>query len=70
MHFGVDTAVAFLAVFLVGLMFSYGIADIAVVAAVVGAIAAPFTRRAEQRALDARQEARGAAREDTQKEKP
>ena len=56
MHFGVDTAVAFLAVFLIGLMFSYGIADIAVVAAVMGAIAAPFTRRAEQRALDARKE--------------
>jgi len=55
-HFGVDTAVAFLAVFLIGLMFSYGIADIAVVAAVMGAIAAPFTRRAEQRALDARKE--------------
>jgi len=55
-HFGVDTGVAFLAVFLIGLMFSYGIADIAVVAAVMGAIAAPFTRRAEQRALDARKE--------------
>ena len=66
MHFGVDTAVAFLAVFLIGLMFSYGIADIAVVAAVMGAIAAPFTRRAEQRALDARKEEHQDSQKDQQ----
>jgi len=65
-HFGVDTAVAFLAVFLIGLMFSYGIADIAVVAAVMGAIAAPFTRRAEQRALDARKEEHQDSQKDQQ----
>lgn len=53
-HFGVDAAVAFLVMILVALMFGFGIVETALVALVVGAIAAPCTRRAEVRALAAR----------------
>jgi hypothetical protein len=53
-HFGVDAAVAFLAFVVVGLIVGLSIIVIAIVAVVVGAIAAPFTRRAEARALAAR----------------
>jgi hypothetical protein len=56
-HFGVDAAVAFLVVILVALMFGFGIVETAVVAIVIGAVAAPFTRRAEERALAARGQA-------------
>lgn len=55
-HFGVDAAVAFLVVILVALMFGFGVVETAVVALVIGAVAAPFTRRAEARALTARGE--------------
>ena len=58
-HFGVDAAVAFLVMILVALMFGFGIVETAVVALVIGAIAAPFSRRAEMRALAAREEDRG-----------
>jgi hypothetical protein len=53
-HFGVDAAVAFLAILVLGLIFGAPLVAIAIVALVAGAIAAPFTRRAEERALAAR----------------
>jgi hypothetical protein len=55
-HFGVDSAVAFLALILLGLIVGIGWVVVAVAALVIGAIAAPFTRRAEERALAARHE--------------
>jgi hypothetical protein len=54
-HFGVDTAVAFLAILVLGLIFGVPLVAIVIVAIVAGAIAAPFTRRAEERALAARE---------------
>ena len=53
-HFAVDGAVAFLGMIVVGLILGASIVVVAVVAIVVGALAAPFTRRAEARALAAR----------------
>jgi type III secretory pathway component EscV len=53
-HFGIDTAVAFLATVFLGLIFGVPLLAIAIVALVVGMIAAPYTRRAEIRALAAR----------------
>jgi hypothetical protein len=53
-HFGVDTAVAFLALIVVGIIVGVALVAIIVAAVVVGAIAAPYTRRAEARALAAR----------------
>jgi hypothetical protein len=58
-HFGIDAAVAFLVVILVALMFGYGLVETAIAAVIVGAVAAPFTRRAEARALAARVESAG-----------
>jgi membrane associated rhomboid family serine protease len=55
-RFGVDAAVAFLAILVLGLIFGASLVAIAIVALVVGAIAAPFTRRAEERALAAREQ--------------
>jgi hypothetical protein len=55
-HFGVDSAVAFLALIIVGLIVGVGWVVVAVVAVVIGAIAARFTRQAEARALAARRE--------------
>ncbi len=55
-HFGVDSAVAFLALILLGLIVGIGWVVVAVAALVIGAIVAPFTRRAEERALAARHE--------------
>jgi hypothetical protein len=57
-HFGVDSAVAFLALILLGLIIGIGWGVVAVAALVIGAIAARFTRRAEERALAARREQR------------
>jgi len=48
---GIDTAVAFLALLVVGLIVGAPLLAIAAVAVIVGAIAAPYTRRAEARAL-------------------
>jgi hypothetical protein len=53
-HWLVDAAVAFLAVVIVALFWGVPLLPLAIAALVVGAIAAPFTRRAEIRALDAR----------------
>jgi type III secretory pathway component EscV len=56
-HFGIDAAVAFLAILVLGLIFGLPLVAIAIIAVVVGAIAAPFTRGAEERALAAREQA-------------
>ena len=53
-HFGVDSAVAFLALVVVGLIVGVPWGITAVVALVVGAIACRYTHRAEVRALAAR----------------
>jgi hypothetical protein len=53
-HFGVDAAVAFLALLVVGLILGIPWLVTAVVALVIGVVAAPFTRRAEIRALAGR----------------
>ena len=53
-HFGVDSAVAFLALIMLGLIFGVPWGIVAVVALVIGAVAARFTRQAEARALEAR----------------
>jgi hypothetical protein len=58
-HFGVDSAVAFLALFVLGFFFGVPWGITAVVALVIGAIAARYTRRAEVRALAARREQAG-----------
>ena len=58
-HFGVDSAVAFLALIVLGLLIGVGWGVIAVLALVIGAIAARYTRRAEVRALAARREQAG-----------
>jgi hypothetical protein len=57
-HFGVDSAVAFLALIMLGLIFGVPWGIVAVVALVIGAFAARYTRRAEARALEARRAAR------------
>jgi hypothetical protein len=53
-HWLVDAAVAFLALVVVGLLAGVPILATAVVAAVVGLVAAPLTHRLEVRALAAR----------------
>ena len=53
-HFAVDSAVAFLGMIVVGLILGASIVLVGVAAIVVGALVAPFTRRAEARALAAR----------------
>jgi hypothetical protein len=58
-HFGVDSAVAFLALFVLGFFFGVPWGITAVVALVIGAVAARFTRQAEERALAARREQAG-----------
>jgi len=55
-HAGVDAVVAFLALIVVGLILGLGPLPIAVAALVLGVVAAPFTRRAEVRALAERAE--------------
>lgn len=53
-HWLVDAAVAFVAVVIVALFWGVPLVPLAIAALVVGAIAAPFTRRAEIRGLEAR----------------
>lgn len=50
-HMAVDAAIAFLVLVVVLLILGFSIWVIIAAAVVVGAIAAPFTRRAEARAL-------------------
>jgi len=56
-HAAVDVVVAFLALAVVLLILNVDIWTIVVVSIVVGLVAAPFTRRAEERALAQRPEA-------------
>lgn len=44
---------------LVALMFGYGLVETAIASVIVGAVAAPFTRRAEARGLAARDRGTG-----------
>ena len=55
MHFGVDSAVAFLALVFLGLIFGVPWGITAFVSLAIGAIACRYTHRAEIRALEARQ---------------
>ena len=55
MHFGVDSAVAFLALVMLGLLIGVPWGITAVIALVIGAIACRYTHRAEVRALAARE---------------
>ena len=55
-HFGVDSAVAFLALVMLGLMLGVPWGLTAIVALVIGAVACRFTHRAEVRALAAREQ--------------
>jgi type III secretory pathway component EscV len=54
-HWAIDTAVAGLAILFLGLITGFSIVTIVVTAAILGLVAAPFTRRAEIRALAARE---------------
>jgi hypothetical protein len=54
-HFGVDSAVAFLALVMLGLLIGVPWGITAVIALVIGAIACRYTHRAEVRALAARE---------------
>lgn len=54
-HWAIDAAVVFVAVLFLALLAGYPILVVAAVAVVVGAVAAPFTRRAEERALAQRE---------------
>jgi hypothetical protein len=54
-HALVDGAVAFLLVAFLALLFGIPLVAVAIVALVVGFVAAPWTRRAEIRALAARE---------------
>jgi hypothetical protein len=55
-HFGVDSAVAFLALVVLGLIMGVPWLVTAIVALVIGAIACRYTHRAEVRALAAREQ--------------
>ncbi len=54
-HFAVDTAVAFLAILVLGLILGLSLLVIAAISIIIGAVVAPSTRRAEVRALAARE---------------
>ena len=56
MHWAVDSAATFLALLVLLLIFGVSVIVIAVIAVVIGAIAAPSTRRAEIRGLAAREQ--------------
>jgi uncharacterized BrkB/YihY/UPF0761 family membrane protein len=55
-HWAVDSAVAFLALFVLGLILGVSIVIMAVIAVALGAAAAPSTRRAEMRQLAEREQ--------------
>jgi len=54
-HWAIDAAVAALAILFLGLIAGFSLVTILVTGAILGLIAAPFTRRAEIRALAARE---------------
>jgi hypothetical protein len=55
-HWAIDSAVAALAILFLGLVAGFSLVTILVTGAILGVVAAPFTRRAEIRALAARQQ--------------
>jgi hypothetical protein len=55
-HWAIDSAVAALAILFLGLIAGFSLVTILVTGAILGLIAAPFTRRAEIRALAAREQ--------------
>ena len=57
-HFLIDSAVCFLAVIVLGLILGIGWVEILVASLILGACVAPFSRRAEERALAERAAAR------------
>jgi hypothetical protein len=65
-HWAVDSAVALLALLVLGLILGASIYLIVGIAVVVGAAAAPSSRRAEMRALAAREQDRAAPEQDGQ----
>jgi hypothetical protein len=56
-HWLVDSAVAFLATIIVGLIVGVGWLVVVIAAVVLGAVAAPMTRRADERAMAERRAA-------------
>ena len=54
-HWAIDSAVAILAILFLGLITGFSLVTILVTGAILGVVAAPFTRRAEMRALAARE---------------
>jgi len=55
-HWLVDSAVAFVATVFLAWLVAFPLIPLAVISLVIGAVAAPYTRRAEMRALAARAE--------------
>ncbi len=55
-HWAIDSAVAFLALLVLGLILGASIVIVAVVAVVIGVAVAPSTRRAEMRGLAEREQ--------------
>ncbi len=53
-HWVIDSAVAFLATIIVALFFGAGWLVVVIAAVLVGAVLAPMTRRADERAMAAR----------------
>ena len=64
-HFLVDSAICFLVVLVVGLILGIGWVVLLIASLVIGAVVAPFSHRAEARALAERDAARPPAGEDT-----
>ena len=58
-HFLVDSAVCFLAILVLGIIWGIGWVVLLIASLVIGAGVAPFTRRAEERQLAARAAASG-----------
>lgn len=58
-HFLVDSAVCFLTILVLGIIWGIGWVVLLIAALIVGAVVAPFTRRAEERQLAARTAAPG-----------
>ena len=55
-HWAIDSAVAILAILFLGLIAGFSLMTILVTGVILGVVAAPFTRRAEIRALAAREQ--------------
>ena len=64
-HFLVDSAICFLVVLVVGLILGIGWVVLLIASLVIGAVVAPFSHRAEARALAEREAARPTGEEPT-----